>query len=167
MLDSVRLFLLLLHLVRYSPTHNTAMMMLVLFFESICFPTIFTLGLRGLGRHTKKGASYIVASLIGAAIVPPILLATADYFDDTGRAQFINTIFFVVGVTFAFGVNFHKGTKALVDGFSDSKVGLEGKDPEAGMRKERQTEARGGEEKVSGDGDSTEKAGREEHVERA
>ncbi|TFK99837.1 major facilitator superfamily domain-containing protein [Pterulicium gracile] len=125
-----------------------AMMMLVLFFESICFPTIFTLGLRGLGRHTKKGASYIVASLIGAAIVPPILLATADYFDDTGRAQFINTIFFVVGVTFAFGVNFHKGTKALVDGFSDSKVGLEGKDPEAGMRKERQTEARGGEEKI-------------------
>lgn len=103
---------------------GVAMLMMTLFFESICFPTIFTLGIRGLGHHTKRGSSFIVASIVGGAIVPPMLLAVADAFDDTGRAMFIPLIWFVIGVTFAFGVNFHSRTVALVDGFNDSDVGV-------------------------------------------
>jgi FHS family L-fucose permease-like MFS transporter len=30
-----------------------AMLMITLFFESVCFPTIVALGIRGLGRHSK------------------------------------------------------------------------------------------------------------------
>ena len=30
-----------------------SMLMLTLFFESVCFPTIVALGIRGLGRHSK------------------------------------------------------------------------------------------------------------------
>jgi MFS transporter, FHS family, L-fucose permease len=30
-----------------------AMLMMTLFFESVCFPTIVALGIRGLGRHSK------------------------------------------------------------------------------------------------------------------
>lgn len=37
-----------------------AMFMLTLFFESVCFPTIVALGIRGQGRHTKRAAGWIV-----------------------------------------------------------------------------------------------------------
>lgn len=59
---------------------NTGMSMLyvTLFFESICFPTIVALGMRGLGKNTKRGSGWIVAGVSGGAVVPPILGATAD-----------------------------------------------------------------------------------------
>lgn len=44
-----------------------AMLMMTLFFESICFPTIVALGIRGLGRHTKRGSGYIIAGVAGGA----------------------------------------------------------------------------------------------------
>ncbi|KAI5776321.1 major facilitator superfamily domain-containing protein [Geopyxis carbonaria] len=102
-----------------------AMLMIVLFWESICFPTIFTLGIRGLGKHTKFGSTVIVGSIIGGAVVPPILGATADALGDTGRAMFVPLVFFVIGYAFPILVNFHGPTKALMDGFLESKVGLE------------------------------------------
>jgi FHS family L-fucose permease-like MFS transporter len=37
------------------------------------FPTIFALGVRGLGEHTKKASSYIIMSLIGGAIFPVVM----------------------------------------------------------------------------------------------
>lgn len=40
---------------------GVAMLFVVLFFESICFPTIVALGMRGLGRHSKRGSGWIVA----------------------------------------------------------------------------------------------------------
>ncbi|OAQ58774.1 glucose/galactose transporter [Purpureocillium lilacinum] len=36
-----------------------ALLYIVLFFESIVFPTIVALGIRGLGRHTKRGSGWI------------------------------------------------------------------------------------------------------------
>jgi FHS family L-fucose permease-like MFS transporter len=47
---------------------GVAMLSLVLFFESCIFPTIFTLSIRGLGRHTKRGSSWIVAAVSGGAL---------------------------------------------------------------------------------------------------
>lgn len=43
------------------------------FLMSIMFPTIFALGVRGLGVHTKKASSYIIMSLIGGAIFPVLM----------------------------------------------------------------------------------------------
>jgi FHS family L-fucose permease-like MFS transporter len=43
------------------------------FFMSIMFPTIFALGVKGLGTNTKIGGSVIVMSVVGGAVVPPIL----------------------------------------------------------------------------------------------
>jgi FHS family L-fucose permease-like MFS transporter len=37
-----------------------AVVPLVLFFKSCCFLLTFTLPLRGLGRHSRRGASFIV-----------------------------------------------------------------------------------------------------------
>ncbi|MGB7848104.1 MAG: L-fucose:H+ symporter permease [Candidatus Acidiferrum sp.] len=48
------------------------------FFMSIMFPTIFALGIRGLGEYTKFGSSLIVMSIIGGAIAPPLMGHIAD-----------------------------------------------------------------------------------------
>ena len=48
------------------------------FFMSVMFPTIFALGIRGLGDYTKRGASLIVMSIVGGAIAPPYMGHIAD-----------------------------------------------------------------------------------------
>jgi FHS family L-fucose permease-like MFS transporter len=43
------------------------------FFLSIMFPTIFALGLKGLGPNTKLGGSFLVMAIVGGAVFPPLL----------------------------------------------------------------------------------------------
>jgi len=40
------------------------------FFMSIMFPTIFSLGIKGLGAQTKRGSSFIVMAIAGGALIP-------------------------------------------------------------------------------------------------
>jgi MFS transporter, FHS family, L-fucose permease len=40
------------------------------FFMSIMFPTIFSLGIHGLGEETKRASSYIVMAIAGGAVFP-------------------------------------------------------------------------------------------------
>ncbi len=47
-------------------------------FMSIMFPTIFSLSIAGLGRDTKLGSSLLVMSIVGGAVVPPIMGAISD-----------------------------------------------------------------------------------------
>ena len=44
--------------------------LLTSFFMSMMFPTIFALGLRGLGPNTKLGGSLIVMAVVGGALLP-------------------------------------------------------------------------------------------------
>jgi MFS transporter, FHS family, L-fucose permease len=48
------------------------------FFHSIMFPTIFALSLKHLGPHTKLGSSLLVMSIIGGAIFPAIMGYISD-----------------------------------------------------------------------------------------
>ena len=48
------------------------------FFMSVGFPTIFALGIRGIGEYTKLGSSLIVMSIVGGAIAPPFMGHIAD-----------------------------------------------------------------------------------------
>jgi FHS family L-fucose permease-like MFS transporter len=50
----------------------------VFFFMSIMFPTIFALGIKDLGPDTKKASSFIVMSIVGGAIFPPVMGLIAD-----------------------------------------------------------------------------------------
>lgn len=43
------------------------------FFMSLMFPTIFALGLGGLGKNTKSGASILVMAIIGGAVFTPLM----------------------------------------------------------------------------------------------
>jgi len=92
---------------------------LVLFFESCVFPLIFTLSLRGLGRHSKRGASFIVAAVSGGALFPPVLGTVADHMG-TQKAFFIPLIGFVIAWSFPIYLNVFKG-KSL-DGWTESQA---------------------------------------------
>jgi FHS family L-fucose permease-like MFS transporter len=43
------------------------------FFMSVMFPTIFALGIKGLGHNTKIGSSFIVMGIIGGAAFTPVM----------------------------------------------------------------------------------------------
>ena len=42
------------------------------------FPTIFALAIKSLGSQTKRGASFLVMSVAGGAVFPPLMGAVAD-----------------------------------------------------------------------------------------
>jgi len=48
------------------------------FFHSLMFPTIFALSLEGLGPQTKLGASLLVMSIVGGAIIPAVMGLVSD-----------------------------------------------------------------------------------------
>ncbi|MDR1145965.1 MAG: MFS transporter [Verrucomicrobiales bacterium] len=48
------------------------------FFMSIMFPTIFALGIFGLGDRSKRAASFLVMAIMGGAIVPKLMGHIAD-----------------------------------------------------------------------------------------
>ncbi|KAF2658555.1 putative L-fucose-proton symporter [Lophiostoma macrostomum CBS 122681] len=105
-------------------THGNAaiaMLSLVLFFESCIFPTIFTLSLRGLGRHTKRGASFLVASVSGGAVFPVMLGAVADA-RNTRVAMCVPLAGFVVAYSFPVYLNLCKAKE--LDAFTEVKTGI-------------------------------------------
>ena len=51
---------------------------LIGFFHSIMFPTIFALGIKDLGPLTKRGSSMMVMAIIGGAIFPAIMGGISD-----------------------------------------------------------------------------------------
>jgi FHS family L-fucose permease-like MFS transporter len=54
------------------------------FFMSIMFPTIFALGIKGLGEESKIASSFLVMSIVGGAILP---LGMGYISDKTGSMQ--------------------------------------------------------------------------------
>lgn len=51
------------------------------FFMSIMFPTIFALGIHGLGEKAKSASAYIVMAIVGGALLPKLMGAVADHYD--------------------------------------------------------------------------------------
>ncbi len=56
---------------------------LIGFFHSIMFPTIFALSIKDLGAYTKLGSSLLVMAIIGGAVLP----ATMGYISDHSNIQ--------------------------------------------------------------------------------
>jgi len=55
-----------------------AMITIEFFAKSCVFPTLFTLTLTGLGKHTKKGASFLIVSIASGIVFAPAMGAAAD-----------------------------------------------------------------------------------------
>lgn len=72
------------------------------FFMSIMFPTIFALGLEGLGHETEFASSFIVMAICGAAVVPPIMAAVAGVTGALHWSMFILALCYAVVVSFGY-----------------------------------------------------------------
>ena len=58
---------------------GVAAFMLCYLCESIMFPTIFALALRGVGQHTKRASSFLIMSIVGGAVAPVLMGLIADH----------------------------------------------------------------------------------------
>jgi FHS family L-fucose permease-like MFS transporter len=104
----------------------------VLFFESIIFPTIVALGMRGLGKYSKRGSGFIVAGVAGGAVVPPILFAASDAQGQpdyaghapTATAMAVPLAFFIAAWSYPFCVNFVPAYRDVADSFSTTDIGI-------------------------------------------
>jgi MFS transporter, FHS family, L-fucose permease len=74
------------------------------FFFSIMFPTIFSLGLKGLGTHTQQASSYIVMGVVGGAVFPYLMGLVAN--KDVASAYYLPIICYAV--IFLFGYKLYK-----------------------------------------------------------
>ncbi|CAO3662884.1 unnamed protein product [Rhizopus stolonifer] len=54
-------------------------LLVVLFFESTMFPTIFSLGTKDLGRNHKRGSAMVIMGVSGGAVLPPIQAVAHDH----------------------------------------------------------------------------------------
>lgn len=82
----------------------------IAFFMSIMFPTIFSMGIDGLGHNTKIGSSLIVMSIVGGALLPPVLGLISDATGNIQNGYIVPLICFAVILLFAF--NGHKTNQA-------------------------------------------------------
>ncbi|RDL33793.1 MFS general substrate transporter [Venustampulla echinocandica] len=113
-----------------------SMLFITLFFESICFPTIVALGMRGLGKHTKRGSGWIVGGVAGGACVPALLGGVADLHKSMSIAMTVPLAFFVAAWSYALCVNFVPAYRDPADKFTTTSIGIESemmkKDEETG-----------------------------------
>jgi len=85
------------------------MIVLTSFFMSIMFPTIFALGVKGLGPNTKLGGSLIVMSIVGGAIFPPLIGVIARNFGGSLALGYLLPLagYIVVALYGFFGAKLH------------------------------------------------------------
>lgn len=74
------------------------------FFMSVMFPTIFALGVKGLGDDTKLGGSYLVMAILGGAIFPPLLGVIAHKTGSLALGYLLPAAGYVVVALYAFMV---------------------------------------------------------------
>ena len=68
-------------------------------FNSIMFPTIFSLGIEGLGQNTAKGSGLLCMAIVGGAVVPLATGKAADLFG-LGHALFVPVICYALIAAF-------------------------------------------------------------------
>jgi MFS transporter, FHS family, L-fucose permease len=80
---------------------SVACVFLSYFFMSIMFPTIFALGIFGLGLRAKRASAYIVMGIMGGAILPKLMGAVADKYD-MSRGFIVPMVCFVLIACYGF-----------------------------------------------------------------
>ena len=98
-------------------------LVLIGFFHSIMFPTIFALSIKNLGPLTKRGSSLQVMAILGGAILPAIMGRISD-------ATNIHIAFIVPLVCYVYILYF------ALDGYKPGNVQREEVPSMAGMAQE-------------------------------
>jgi hypothetical protein len=82
------------------------------FFMSIMFPTIFALGIYGLGNRAKSASAYIVMGIMGGAMLPKVMGSVADHYD-MSRGFIVPMLCFVLIALYGFAWPKLSGSAAL------------------------------------------------------
>lgn len=80
-------------------------LLMINFFFSIMFPTIFSLGIKNLGTRTQQASSFISMGVVGGAFFPFIMGMAADRFG-IAQAYYFPIVCYIV--IFLFGYRFYK-----------------------------------------------------------
>jgi FHS family L-fucose permease-like MFS transporter len=80
-------------------------LLMINFFFSIMFPTIFSLGIKNLGKRTQQASSFISMGVVGGAFFPFLMGYAADQFG-VAHAYYLPIICYIV--IFLFGSRFYK-----------------------------------------------------------
>ncbi|MCX6966731.1 MAG: MFS transporter [Verrucomicrobia bacterium] len=92
---------------------SVASVFLSYFFMSIMFPTIFALGIFGLGSRAKQASSYIVMAIMGGAILPKLMGAVGDHYD-MSRSFIVPMVCFAYVAFYGFKWPRFSGFKGMV-----------------------------------------------------
>ncbi|HEY4977709.1 MAG TPA: L-fucose:H+ symporter permease [Candidatus Acidoferrum sp.] len=79
-----------------------ACLLLTSFFMSLMFPTIFALGLKGLGPNTKIGGSFLVMAIVGGAVLTPIMGLISEKFHSLALAYSIPLLAYIYICAYSF-----------------------------------------------------------------
>jgi FHS family L-fucose permease-like MFS transporter len=72
------------------------------FFMSLMFPTIFALGIKGLGPNTKIGGSMIIMAIVGGAVFTPLMGLVFEFTRSMAMAMLIPLICYSFITYYAF-----------------------------------------------------------------
>ena len=89
-----------------------AALLMINFFFSIMFPTIFSLGLKDLGPQKQQASSYIVMGVVGGAVFPPLMGLIANR--NVAQAYYLPIICYLVIVTFAISYSAKTSPKPIL-----------------------------------------------------
>jgi len=88
---------------------------------SLMFPTIFALGVKGLGANTKLGGSFIIMAIVGGAVWTPIMGLISDKTSSLALAMLVPMLaYFYIGYYALSGskpggpVNFDDDQKVII-----------------------------------------------------
>jgi FHS family L-fucose permease-like MFS transporter len=70
-------------------------------FMSVMFPTIFALGLKGLGANTKIGGSMLVMAIVGGAVLTPVMGLIAEHTGSIALAYLIPLTAYIAVAAYA------------------------------------------------------------------
>ena len=77
-------------------------MFLTSFFMSLMFPTIYALGIKGLGANTKQGGAFIIMAIIGGAAAPPAMGLLYGIWHSMAIAMIVPLICYAVVTHYAY-----------------------------------------------------------------
>ena len=72
------------------------------FFMSLMFPTIYALGIKGLGPNTKLGGSIIIMAIIGGAVWTPLMGLISDTTHSMAMAMLVPLTSYIFIIYYSF-----------------------------------------------------------------
>ena len=84
-------------------------------FTSVMYPILFTLSIKDLGIHTKTGSSLIIMSIVGGAVIPPLMGLVSDSFG-------IKPAFFIPVICYAYLVYYAKSGHRILNYNSEKQT---------------------------------------------